>query len=462
MANQRGSQSWKRDLQRWLAPFLAVLGHPARRRWAPVYLLGLLGPGERKSVRPLAARVAPTDGEQLHHFVAASRWDTSPLELVLAREAQRLVGGPDAVLIVDDTALPKRGRGSVGVAHQYCGVLGKQATCQALVSLTLARDEVPVPVALRLFLPAEWTRDPLRCRRVQVPAARLPYRSKAQIALEELDRLRAAGVTFGAVVADAGYGKGAAFRHALSARGLTWAVGVLGTQKVYPLDVRLQAPARQPRGRPPKHPVATAASRAAEHLLAALPSTAWSTLSWRCGTKGPLVARFAALRVRVADGPPNARGQHLPGEAVWLVGERRATGEHKYYLTNQPEGLPLGEVVATIKARWACEQAHQQLKGELGLDHFQGRSWPGLHHHALLAMIAFAFLQHLRLRQAVGTRTLAPTPPGPPPQPTLPAVRRALLTWLAPPRACARCAAARRPNRQRWRARPSPRGRVAK
>jgi SRSO17 transposase len=462
MGNQRGSQSWTRDLQRWLAPFLAVLGHPARRRWAPVYLLGLLGPGERKSVRPLAARVAPADGEQLHHFVAASRWDTGPLEAVLAREAQRLVGGRDAVLIVDDTALPKRGRSSVGVAHQYCGVLGKQANCQALVSLTLARGEVPVPVALRLFLPAAWTRDPTRCRRVQVPAARLPFRSKAQIALEELDRLRAAGITFGVVVADAGYGKSAAFRRALSARGLTWAVGVLGAQKVYPPDVRLRTPVRRPRGRPPKHPVATAASCPAERLLEALPATAWSTLSWRCGTKGPLVARFAARRVRVADGPPNARGQHQPGEAVWLVGERRSTGERKYYLTNQPEQHTLGELVATIKARWVCEQAHQQLKGELGLGHFQGRSWPGLHHHALLAMIAFAFLQHLRLRHAARSRPLAPTPPGPPPQPTLPAVRRALLAWLAPPRACARCAAARQRDRDRWRARHSRSGEVAK
>jgi SRSO17 transposase len=144
--------TWRREFTRWLTPFLALLGHTARRRRAPVYHLGLLGPGERKSIHPLAARVAPADSEQLPHFVATSHWETAPLDAVLARERQRLVGGAEAVLIVDDTALPKQGNCSVGVAHQYCGVLGKQANCQALVSLTLARGEVPVPLGLRLYL----------------------------------------------------------------------------------------------------------------------------------------------------------------------------------------------------------------------------------------------------------------------------------------------------------------------
>ena len=203
---------------RWLAPFLAALGHRARRRWAPRYVLGLLGPSERKAIQPLATRVAPADGEHLHHFVATSTWAPAPVEALLAREAQRLVGGDEAVLIIDDTALPKKGAHSVGVAHQYGGALGKTATCQALVSLTLARGEVPVPVALRLVLPAAWTRDPARCDRTGVPPARRRFRAKPAIALEEVDRLRAAGVAFGAVLADAGYGRSAAFRRGLSAR----------------------------------------------------------------------------------------------------------------------------------------------------------------------------------------------------------------------------------------------------
>ncbi|MBC4016805.1 IS701 family transposase, partial [Siccirubricoccus deserti] len=141
---------WESTFAEWLKPFLGALGHKVRQRWAPVYVRGLLGPGERKSVQPMAARIAPADCDQLHHFISSPAWQTAPLEMVLAREADRLVGGPEAMLIIDDTALPKKGEHSVGVAQQYAGVLGKTANCQALVSLTLARGEVPVPVALRL------------------------------------------------------------------------------------------------------------------------------------------------------------------------------------------------------------------------------------------------------------------------------------------------------------------------
>jgi SRSO17 transposase len=152
-----GSSAWEREFDRWLAPFWAALGDKRRERWGPVYARGLLGPGDRKSVEPLVARVAPGDYEQVHHFVCASCWDPAPLERVLAAKAQAMVGGPDAVLIIDDTALLKQGRRSVGVARQYAGAAGKTTNCQTLVSLTLARDEVPVGVALRLFLPEEWS-----------------------------------------------------------------------------------------------------------------------------------------------------------------------------------------------------------------------------------------------------------------------------------------------------------------
>ncbi len=439
---RHSSAAWRREFARWLQPFLAVLGHAARRRWAPVYLRGLLTPGERKSVRPLAARVAPGEHEQLHHFVATSRWPTAPRERVLAARAQALVGGPDAVLIVDDTTLLKQGRYSVGVAHQYSGAVGKNANCQCLVSLTLARGEVPVPIALRLFLPKQWTDAPARCARVSVPPERQRFRTKGAIALEEIDRVRGAGVTFGAVLADAGYGTSAAFRHALSARGLIWAVGIVRLQTVYPADATVVPPLRGPRGRPPTHTVPVGARMTAEEALDALPLDAWHPITWRRGTKGPLTAAFAARRVRVADGPPDARGRHLPGEEAWLIGERRITGERKYHLANHPAATPLHTLATSIKARWVCEQAHQQLKQELGLDHFEGRSWTGLHHHALLAMIAFAFLQHLRLqrlRQAQGAVCAPGAPGGPPPQPTLPAIRRQLNRTLSAMQRCLRC-----------------------
>jgi SRSO17 transposase len=371
----------------------------------------------------MAARVAPDDVQQLHHFVATSPWATAPLEQILARTAQRLVGGPAAVLIIDDTALPKQGRHSVGVARQYCGALGKTANCQTLVSLTLARGEVPVPLALRLYLPLEWTADPVRGRRAGVPPE-LAFRSKGQIALAELDRVRAAGVTFSTVLADAGYGTSAEFRQALSARGLCWAVGILGTQQVYPADVTVSplpvrgGTRRRSRGRPRTQPAPSAPRSTARAMLAAQGPRAWRRLTWRHGTKGPLRAHFAAVRVRVA---VRERGRYQPGEAAWLVGERRASGEVKYYLTNHRASTAVRTLARAIKARWICEQAHQQMKEELGLDHYEGRSWRGLHHHALLSLIAFAFLQHWRLthpadgkktRPRAGRPTPAPQPAG--------------------------------------------------
>jgi len=312
MASTAKVRAWEEEFDRWLEPFLERLGRAEQRHWAPIYLEGLLSPGERKSVTRLAERVAPGESQQLHHFVSISPWDPAPLEESLVVEANRLVGGP----------------------------------------------------------------------------------------LAELDRVRAAGARFGYVLADADYGSAAEFRKGLSERGLVYAVGILATQLVYPADVSLVWPQPEPSGgRPRRHPTTTAEPVSAEAMIEGLGERAWRRVSWRRGSKGrPLSCQFAAVRVRVADGPRAAKGRHLPGEEeLWLVCERRARGERKYYLSNLPATASLRELASVIKARWVCEQAHQQMKQELGLDHFEGRSWRGLHHHALLSMIAFAFLQHLRL-----------------------------------------------------------------
>jgi len=394
------TSDWEGELGRWLKPFLDRLGHKARRQMCPLYVAGLIGPGDRKSVQPMAERLAPGDYDQLHHFVAAGVWDSAPLETELLIQADRLVGGSDAVLVIDDTALPKKGKHSVGVAPQYASALGKNANCQTLVSLTLARGEVPVMVALRLFLPESWTGDRVRLERAGVPVEYRTARTKPEIALAEIDRVIAAGVRFGCVLADAGYGLSAPFRQALTVRSLAWAVGIPRHLKVYPIGVQLIWPIAA-RGRPRRRPVPDILSIAAEDMLA---DAKWQNVSWRNGTKGRLKARFAAVRVRTADGPPQRiwdKGQqHLPGDEAWLIGEHRTSGEKKYYLANLPAGADLRALAATIKARWICEQAHQQLKEELGLDHFEGRSWRGLHRHALMTMIAYAFLQHRRLSKA--------------------------------------------------------------
>ena len=395
-----GSVDWESALQTWLEPFLTRLSHPARRRMCPLYVAGLIGPGERKSVQPMAHRLGLSSHDQLHHFVSAGLWDAAPLEAELMVQADRLVGGPEAYLVLDDTALPKKGTHSVGVAPQYASALGKTANSQTLVSVTLAKGEVPVPVSLRLFLPETWTADPARLDKAGVPQEHRTFQTKPEIALSEVDRLIAAGVRFCCVLADAGYGISAAFRQALSARGLVWAVGIPRIQKVFPAEVEMVVP---PPARRPSSQALVPATEAVS-VEALLQDQRWRTLAWRRGTKGPLKAAFAACRVRVADGPAvrlhGRNNQHMPGEEVWLVGERRASGERKYYLSNLPADTDLKRLAATIKARWVCEQAHQQMKEELGLDHFEGRSWTGLHRHALMTLIALAFLQHQRLATA--------------------------------------------------------------
>lgn len=188
---------WRKELDGWLGPFLEELGHAKRRRWAPVYLRGLIGLGDCKSLQPMAARLGLSGHDQLQHFLASTAWDDAPLRRLLVERADALVGGSDAVLVIDDTALPKQGRHSVGVARQYCGCLGKRANCQVLVSLTLARGEVPVPIGLRLFLPEGWTADTERCARAGVPEEHRRALAKTDIALAEIDRVMAAGARFG-------------------------------------------------------------------------------------------------------------------------------------------------------------------------------------------------------------------------------------------------------------------------
>ena len=247
----------------------------------------------------------------------------------------------------------------------------------------------------------------------------------------------ASGARFGCVLADAGYGSSGPFRQALSERGLLWAVGLSRRQNVYAADVTLIFPvARTGKRRqyhiPDQPPVAAEAALADER---------WRTITWRRGTRGRLTCLFAARRVRVADGHKHRmsdnRMQCMPGDEVLLVGEQRPSGEHKYYVSNLPAETPFRKLAAAIKARWICEQAHQQLKEELGLDHFEGRSWTGLHRHALMTMIAFAFLQTRRLEAAGRKKRIG----GPPPQPSMPAIRQAILDLFArpPPERCPHC-----------------------
>lgn len=276
----------------------------------------------------------------------------------------------------------------MGVAHQYCGALGKLSNCPSLVTRMLADERIFAPLSMWLFLPENWTAALKRCFEAGVPEHLHAYRSKSDLALEELDRVLAQSTTFRVVLSDAGYGVSKTFRQALTARGLTWAVGVVGHQKVFGEQVTVADPIRETRntGRPRKHGVPSESARPIRDVLHAFPPHRWHTV------RGGRKARWLVVRARIADGIEDARGRHFPGELVWVIGEKRRGGEIKDHVTNHAAGTSKAQIVRDI-SRWACETLHAQAKEELGLDHFEGRSWRGLTHHVTLVMLAMLFLQ---------------------------------------------------------------------
>jgi SRSO17 transposase len=381
-----------------------TLGHRDRHEPLRAYLTGLCLPGDRKSVEPMAARIDPRHvrarHQSMHHLVANAAWeDTAVLRIardVVLTELDR--HGPVAAWLVDDTAYPKKGHHSVGVAHQYCGALGKQANCQVAVTVTLVNEAVSVPAAHQLYLPAEWARDRTRRRTAGIPPT-VAFRPKWQIALDQILTLHAESVPPAPVVADAAYGVVLEFRQALTARGIPYVLGVREDTQVWPPGVTPRRPRRRRRrGRPPRHwqgptgqpPVGLST------LVERLPFAAWSTLTWREGTRGAMRARFVALRVRPA--PARRRRDLAPLEWVlseWPLGEPAPT---KYYVSTLPDSTPLATLVRIAHLRWRIERDYQELKDEFGLDHFEGRGWRGFHHHGALCIAAYAFLAAERAR----------------------------------------------------------------
>lgn len=376
-----------------------ALGHRDRHEPLRAYVTGLCLSGERKSIEPMAARVDPRHvrarHQSLHHFVANAAWGDEAV-LRIARDTVLAAlerHGPPAAWIVDDTGMPKKGRHSVGVARQYCSVLGKQDNCQVAVSVSVAHDLASIPVAYRLYVPEAWARDGQRRRAAGVPTD-VEFRPKWQIALEQIVRLQADGVPAAPVIADAGYGVVTAFRDQLTAAAIPYAVGITGETTVWPPG-RAPLPPKQygGRGRPPSVVRRTARHRPCSALALAqqVPATAWRTLTWRPGTRGAMRSRFAALRVR----PAHRDAQRAaPRAEEWLLIEwpRGEAAPTKYWLSTLSPTTPRTELVRLAKLRWRIERDYQELKDELGLDHFEGRGWRGFHHHASLCIAAYAFL----------------------------------------------------------------------
>jgi SRSO17 transposase len=389
----------KRAFADYVEHLATALGHADRRGPLEDYCRGLLLPGERKSIEPMAARVAPRQvsatHQSLHHFVAQSAWeDAAVLGAVRAYVLPRLTAErPIEAWIVDDTGFPKKGTHSVGVARQYCGERGKQDNCQVAVSLSVANEAASLPVAYQLYLPKEWAQDRERRARAGVPQE-LEFRTKPAIALAQIRAAQAAGVPAGVVLADAGYGQDSGFRGELSALALSYVVGIQKPTTVWaPGTGPLPAKPWSGRGRRPRRLRRDAEHQplAVEALARALPTSAWQTVSWREGTNTELASRFAAVRVRPA------HRDHLKSEPApeeWLLIEWPAEDEEpfKYWLSTLPAETVLAELVRLAKLRWRIERDYQELKQELGLGHFEGRGWRGFHHHATLCIAAYGFL----------------------------------------------------------------------
>ena len=394
----------RKDLASFLDDVVGTLGNERRRRWCETYVRGVLLDGGRKSIEPMAARLrkiesGAEDYEQaLQQFINQSPWD----EQAVLDGLQRWIGdkfGTQGYLILDDTGFPKQGKSSVGVARQYTGTLGKVASCQVAVTLQMASPREVVGLDAELYLPQSRAEDPERLAKSGVPES-VGYQPKWQLALTMLRRAQANGLS-GIVLADSLFGTVTEFRRALDAENLSYCVGIDSTLKVIAADADLgPVPKYSGRGQPPKLPrkVRRGAKSPSVREWAIERVDDFRKVTWREGTKGKMQSRFAAWRVRPAHRLSAGKEPLAP---CWLLVEWPADAEYpaKYFFSNLSEKTSLKRLVGTAKSRWWIEHSYRELKDELGLDHFEGRSWRGWHHHVVLVLLAYAFLQDVRRRR---------------------------------------------------------------
>jgi SRSO17 transposase len=361
----RGARALLDRLGQFLDRFAECFSRRVQRHAASQYLQGLFNDSERKSMQAMHGRLSePIHYQALHHFITHSPWPDQPLWHRLSE----VIPDRRGVLAIDDTGLPKQGKHSVGVKRQYCGTLGKTGNCQVAVSSVLIGKTLVWPLRCDLYLPRDWTDEAARRAAVDLPP-RVGFREKWRIALAQVRAVLKRGIQVTAVVTDADYGSTAGFRHGLERLGLRYAVAIRSNLRVSQLGAR--------RARP--------AATVAQHI----PARHWRRVCWGHGTKGPLAARFVALRVR----PTRGRGDR------WLLCERSlGKNERKYYLLNLDASASLKALVTLARCRWPIEQQYRELKDELGWDHFEGRTYRGWNHHTVLTAIAFVFLQLERRR----------------------------------------------------------------
>lgn len=402
--NARTLTKLRTDLTSFLDEVAGSLGNPRRRRWCDAYLRGVLLDGHRKSVEPMATRLkvieqGHEDYEQsLQQFLNQSPWDEQDvLDALQAWIGRRF--GDEGFLIIDDTGFPKQGEHSVGVTRQYTGTLGKVASCQVAVTLQFATAAQVVALDAQLYLPEAWTKDRERLTKAGVPDA-VGYQPKWQMALAMVRRAVANGLR-GIVLADSLFGTVTEFREQLARDGRTYCVGIDSTLKVIAADADLgPVPSHSGPGRPATRPAKVRAGATSPSVKgwAIDRGKDFRSVTWREGSKGKMTGRFAAWRVRPAHKLSAGRE---PLDACWLLVEWPADDAQpaKYFFSNLPAETSLKRLVATSKSRWWVEHSYRELKDELGLDHFEGRSWRGWNHHVVLVLMAYAFLQDVRRRR---------------------------------------------------------------
>ena len=395
----------KERFEGYVAKLIDAVGHKDRAGPCRNYCVGLLLPGDRKSMEPIAARIEPEavsrQHQSIHHFVSKADWDDQSVINVAASNVIPAMQAKEdiAAWIVDDTGIPKKGEHSVGVARQYCGRLGKQDNCQVAVSLSVANSLASVPVAYKLYVPEEWANDKKRREKVGIPEE-VNFQRKWQIALDQIRLAKESSwIPKAPVVTDAGYGVVTEFRDGLTSLGFQYMVGIQGHTSVWTSDRNpLPIPPYKGTGRPRKllrrdknhKPISV------KELAMSLDSRKFKKVSWREGAKGEMTSRFAALRVRPAH-EDYWRSELRDEEWLlieWPQGEKEPT---KYWFSTSPKESALTELVGLAKIRWRIERDYEELKGEIGLDHFEGRSWRGFHHHASLCIAAYGFLVRERL-----------------------------------------------------------------
>lgn len=401
-------------LENYLTQLCNSLGHVNRHKNFCDYVKGLLLVEGRKSVEPMAAALDPMNTrsrhQALHHFVADSPWsDRKILDEAWKWVDSTLDESKQRYWLIDDTGIPKKGSHSVGVSHQYCGQMGKTTNCQVAVSVSLATKNASIPVAWRLYLPKSWSEDQERCRAVGVPEE-IEFATKGQIALEQLAECAGRGIPQGIVLADTGYGNDHGFREGLDELDLTYVVGVRGNTSAWAPGVK---PAKY-KTVVRKHYKRTYIQYFEGHkpesvkaIACGLKANKWHSIEWREGTNDTLEGRFTAVRVSPAH-RDHLRSTLRPEQWLlieWPEGEQEPT---KYWLSNLPKSATLKHLVYTAKMRWHIERDYQELKDELGLNHYEGRNWRGFHHHATLCIAAYAYLVAERVQQTNGDKKNAP------------------------------------------------------